>query len=442
MVGERKRVDVALPAGAPLYEYSSSLARLCELPEDELLPPAWSLAPVGRRPLALETSLAAAGIVDGAVLHLRDLLAGEADTAVVLDLDEEVTEAAARLAAWPWDRARRSLALLTLAALWLLAVPVLLAATLPRASVLASGLPAILCALLAAGLAFAARRGDWPVPPRLRVLTSLVAVPDAALAAARIAGPQVPAAHTALDAALGALLGSVAVLLAAPGLAAVALSLSLVFGLAVTSVLGVLGAAPVECAALVAATALGIGSFAPWTVGRFVAYSMDERRLGEADSDTIAGLVLQSRQLLTAVRSVIALLLGVSSVLLAGSGDPYGLGLAGAVALALFVRTSAFRLFVEALPALAAGSAGVLTIAYELPARLAAPAWAGPAAVSFLGLGLGLVTVWSMTRGDRREPRRPGWHALTDSLFSTASVPLAVGVFGVYAHMVAMGHGM
>ena len=442
VVGGRKQTDLALPARAPIYEYASQLAALVELPEDGLLPPAWSLAPVGRRALPLESSLAAAGVVDGEVLHLRDLLAGEADEAVVLDLDEEVTEAAARFGTQPWNRANRAVALMGVAAGWLLAVGVLLTVALPRSQDLLPGLLLLACAVTAGGIAFAARRAAWPVPVGLRLLTALVTVPDAAFAAARLAGPDAPGGTLALDAAGGAGLATLAVLLAVPGIMSTALCLGAVLCVGVTAVLGDLGASLQEIAALVAAACLGIGSLTPWGVGRFVAYSMDERRLGEADSDTIAGLVLTSRRLQTTVHWILGALLAGCVVVLGRSDDGYALGLAGAASLALLLRADGYPLVADALPAVLAGSAGLFGLAFELPGILGATWWTGPLVVTAVGLLLMAATVWKAARGDRREPGRPRWHSLLDGLLSTATVPLAVGVFGVYTHMVTMGHGM
>jgi hypothetical protein len=120
VVGGSRRVELALPARAPLAEFVSSLAPLCGEPESEALPPGWSLAPVGQRPLPLSASLAGAGVVDGAVLYLRDVLEGEADEPLVLDVQEAVVEADARLVTLRWDggRGTRAVVALGLAALW------------------------------------------------------------------------------------------------------------------------------------------------------------------------------------------------------------------------------------------------------------------------------------------------------------------------------------
>ena len=442
VVGGRKRADLALPARAPVYEYASQLAALVELPEDGLLPPAWSLAPVGRRALPLESSLAAAGIVDGEVLHLRDLLAGEADEAVVFDLDEEVTEAAARFGTQPWNRANRAVALMGVAAGWLLAVGVLLTAALPRSQALLPGLLLLGCAVTAGGIAFVARRAAWPVPVALRVLTALVAVPDAAFAAARLAGPNATGSALALDAAIGAAVATLTVLLAVPGIMSTALCFGGVLVVAVTAVLGDLGASLQQVSAFVAAAGLGIGSLVPWAVDRFVAYSMDERRLGEADSDTIARLVLTAQRLQTTVNWIVGALLAGCVTVLAGSGEDYALGLAGAVSLALILRADGYQLCADALPAVLVGSAGLLALAFELPGVLGAGRSTGPVVVTAVGLLLMAAVVWKAARGDRTEPARPGWHAVAESLLSTIAVPLAVGVFGVYTHLVSMGHGM
>src|ERR1700729_1328372 len=75
VIGTRKRVDVALPAAAPIGEHSAGLASLCGPAQASpgALPPAWSLAVAGGAPLPLSASLEESGVLDGQVLYLRDL---------------------------------------------------------------------------------------------------------------------------------------------------------------------------------------------------------------------------------------------------------------------------------------------------------------------------------------------------------------------------------
>ncbi|WP_405426175.1 EsaB/YukD family protein [Streptomyces erythrochromogenes] len=110
VVGERRRVDLALPAQAPIAEYAPRLAALCGQPESEAMPPVWSLAESGGLPMAPGDSLAGAGITDGATLYLRDHRDGEWGELTVTDLDEQVT--AARADSGLWSARRRAQAVL------------------------------------------------------------------------------------------------------------------------------------------------------------------------------------------------------------------------------------------------------------------------------------------------------------------------------------------
>jgi hypothetical protein len=173
-----------------------------------------------------------------------------------------------------------------------------------------------------------------------------------------------------------------------------------------------------------------------------VAYSQDERRLGGADSAAIGALVARSHRIQTSANWVLDAVAGAAAVLLASAPGGYAPGLAGAVALALLCRTTGLSRFSDALPSVAAACAALLALLWELPARWGGPWWCGPLAVCGVAALLLAATVWKATRGDRRELPRPGWHGVLDMLASTASLPLAVGVFGVYGDMVSVGHGI
>lgn len=442
VVGERRRVDLALPAHAPVAEYALSLARLCGQAEDELLPSAWSIAVAGQPPLPLTTSLAAAGIADGAVLHLRDMLVGEADEAVVRDIDEEVAEASARFGTWPWDRRHRAVSLMVAAALWLVAAVITTAVTVPRDIVLQPVLLAVLAAVVAVAAAWTARRRSWPVPGAVRALTALTAVPELAIAGGRLAGAHPGGGMFAMNTAFGAVVGAFAVFAAVPGVLTAALPPAALVGVVAVSVLRALGADAVQSTALTAVLVLGLFMLTPWAAGRVAAYSMDENRLEGADAETVESLVRQSRWLLVTASAVLAAVLGVTVVLLARSGDPYALGLAGCAAVALLVRADSFGLVAEAFPALLAAASGLFALMFEVPRRLSVPWWTGPLTATAVGLALLLSATYTAARRRRPGRARPGWHSTLEFLCSTATVALAVGVFGVYGRLVALGHGL
>src|SRR5258708_39439608 len=88
VIGARRRVDVALPAAAPIGEYSAGLASMCGQDSQRAMPPAWSLAVAGAAPLPLSASLAESGVVDGQVLYLCDLARDPGADATIEDVPE------------------------------------------------------------------------------------------------------------------------------------------------------------------------------------------------------------------------------------------------------------------------------------------------------------------------------------------------------------------
>src|ERR1700722_19642994 len=115
VVGETRRVDLAVPAQAPIAEFISTLAGLCAQDDDAAFPAVWSLAVPGRAPFPLHASLDQAGVLDGQVLYLRDLAAGEANEPVVLDIAEAVEEATDELGRWAWTPRSRDVTMLAAA---------------------------------------------------------------------------------------------------------------------------------------------------------------------------------------------------------------------------------------------------------------------------------------------------------------------------------------
>src|ERR1700735_90239 len=104
-IGTRKRADVALPAAAPIGEYSAGLAILCGQGQAShgALPPAWSLAVAGGAPLPLSASLEESGVLDGQVLYLRDLARDPGVHWTAEDIPELIATQAEpqRRGAWP-----------------------------------------------------------------------------------------------------------------------------------------------------------------------------------------------------------------------------------------------------------------------------------------------------------------------------------------------------
>src|SRR5258708_38598969 len=104
VIGARRRVDVALPAAAPIGEYSAGLASMCGQDSQRAMPPAWSLAVPGAAPLPLSASLAESGVVHGQVLYLCDLARGRGEDTTVEGIPELIAGRAENQGGGGWPR--------------------------------------------------------------------------------------------------------------------------------------------------------------------------------------------------------------------------------------------------------------------------------------------------------------------------------------------------
>ncbi|OLT21276.1 hypothetical protein BJF79_46875 [Actinomadura sp. CNU-125] len=174
-MGERRRVDIAVPAHAPITEYAAMLADLCGQDETDAMPPAWSLAPVGRPPFEPGDSLGTAGVVDGETLYLRNVLDGEFDGPVVSDIEEEI--AALEDDGTMWSARTRAYTTVVLGLLVLVGAAIALAAGGGAPGAIAAGVPLFATGLATPILAWSAARKHWPVPPGARTALAAAACP-------------------------------------------------------------------------------------------------------------------------------------------------------------------------------------------------------------------------------------------------------------------------
>lgn len=446
VVGARKRADLALPARTPIAEYITSVARLVEQPEpDDALPPAWSLAPAGEGVLSPAASLAAAEVLDGTVLYLRDAAGDESYEPVVLEIDEQVGAALESLGGRAWDRPRRAAAALCVGVLWLSVVAAASALSLPHAQALTAALIGLVAGIAATAVASAARVHGWPLAPALRVCVAACAIPDLAFCASRLGPAHATAGQIAVDTAVGALIGTAAVLAASPGVLTTVLPGIGLIALITTLILGMLHATSVDAAAAVTVLCIVLGALAPWSVGRFAMFSAQGGRGAEGlPAEAVAALVGRAHRLLVFVNIQLSAAAGVAMVVLAHSPDRYAAALSGCAAVALLARSGRFRLTTEALPGVLAAAAGIAACLWWAPAHLNAGFWAGPGAGPSAAAAAGalavLVGVGLVLRRSRRQGERKAWQSVVAGLCSIACVPLAVGVFGVYHHLVTVGH--
>lgn len=438
VVGERRRVNLAVPARAPITEYALTLAKMCGQDDADAFPAVWSLALAGRAPLPLVTSLDQAGITDGQVLYLRDVAAGEADEPVMFTLEEAVSDAAEGFGRWAWTPRSRAATGVALGMAWLVAALIAAAWGAPSASRLAPGGLGIVAGIASAVCAAVASRRGWPVPGPLRLALAVSVIPEFAVAGASIGGHAAPA-----TAAGGALAGALIAVTAVPDTVTAVLPIFAGIALAVCAPLSATRADQARWAAVLAVLLLLLAGLGPQVTGWLVAYSPFEPRLGAGSrpggrpAGGVAGQVRRA-WLFSAVWNGCLGLAGAADLAwLATAPNWFALALASCAGLALILAARRYQQLTEVVPGFVAGAAGLLAVTLELPARLNLHAWVGPAAATVAGLailGVGLARSFS-TREGKSRPR-----ILLLTLFRALSVALLPGAFGAFRHLLNLGH--
>ncbi|MFI2611722.1 type VII secretion integral membrane protein EccD [Kitasatospora sp. NPDC018619] len=434
VVGEHKRVDLAVPAAAPIAEYVTMLARLVGQEELEALPAAWSLAVPGGPTLHPVSSLSEAGVQDGQLLYLRDAAEGEFEEPLVRDVDELVADVADSFGDLRWTARARAVCATVLGALGLAGACV--------AAAVRGGWPGTVAGPVAVGSAFVLilaawllRRATVELPPRLALPIALAAVPCAAVAGWFLPDPS----HgNAIAAALGAMVGAGAALWAAPSAVTAAVLVFGVAGAAVTGLLAGLHANLAQGAATVAVVGYGMLLSAPWLAAQLAALWPTERA---SEEGMVRVMVHRARTLLFCWTAAVSLLLAVALAMLGSARGGYPPALAGCLAVAALLRAGTFRLLAEAAPVVVAGAVGLATTLLFAPDAMAAPGWVGPLALCVVGvLMAGAGVVLSFRRPAAGTAKRPPVLNVLGTLCGVAAVPLALGVFGLFQHLAAFGH--
>lgn len=434
VVGERRRVDLTVPARAPIAEYISTVAGLCEQDDDASFPAVWSLAAPGHGPLPLQASLDQAGVLDGQVLYLRDLAAGEADEPVVVDIAEAVGEATDELGRWAWTARSRSVALLAIGACWLVAALILLAArpdgVSPR---LLSGL-AIGAGLVSAAVASIVTRQERPVPAPAGLVLALSVVAELAVGGGFLAGHPTPVAVAG-----GAAAGCFLAFLAVRDLMILPLPVLAVITLALTIVLAGARAGAAQSASVVAIIGLTLMAVAPHWAAQAVAYPQLTGGVPGA-GDGVQDQVRRAWLLLAVWSTLVGLLTAADLVLLTTFPGWYAQALAGGAGLVLVLGAGTYGQLTQVIPNAVAGAAGLLALLLELPARLHLAPLAGPLAAMVAGL---LILSATFARGpaDGQPAAGPGGLSRASMLLLRAiCVALMIGSFGVFSELLSLGH--
>jgi len=439
VVGDSRRVDLAVPAAAPIAEYVTMLADLCGPADDDTFPAVWSLAVPGRAPFPVTSSLDAAGVLDGQVLYLRDVASGEADEPIALDFEEAVEQAAEPFERWSWTQGTSAVTTLSLGGCWLVATLVTLAvAGVPQGSRGMLAALALISAIFSSGLVATARRRQWPLPPALQLGLALSALPELAVAARFIVASTAGPATVVLAASVGLLIGSLFCLAALPSTVTMLAPAAALAELGVAILVSALRADGTESAALVVVLTLALISIAPQAIGALVASSLFAARDDGPDGEVASDQIKQAWWLLAAVNVVLAVASALALVVLADSSNALALALAGCGSVAMVLRAGTRRYLSEIVPALTAGGAGVLALLLESPRWLDGAAWSGAVAATVVGLA---VMLTGLARSFGGQPRR--WQRFLGPvgvLVGVASVPLMLGVFGLFGHLETLGH--
>jgi hypothetical protein len=455
VVGERRQVDLAVPARVPIATYVDTVARLCAQERSDILSPAWSLATATATPFAPERSLAEVGVVDGQVLYLRDVIAEEFADPVVYDVGERVNELAEGALGRSWDPRTRTMTVMTFGLGWLIATLIMLASRHQvRSAVLVDF--AVASSLVLPTLAWMAAERPWPVPTRLREILALSAVPTLALAARTLAtthlfaqmhGPhadRTAAGLTAFALVAGAMIGAFLAFNASPGVTTCAMLVAAGVVALLGGTLAMVKASALESAAIAAAADYGLLTFAPWTASRIVtvAYRSAAARLPpEQDDDPVATAMRAATTLLVFWSGGLAVVLAAALVPLAASRSPYAAAEAGCLGFALLLRAGSVRLVAEVLPVALAGTIGLFTLLLIGPGHLGWRSWTAPV---FLVLIAGLLLAYGFRRLMRRPElpsmARPRWLTSFSSILAGVGAALAIELSGVFARFVELGH--
>jgi type VII secretion integral membrane protein EccD len=438
VVGKRRRVDLAVPARAPIAEYLPALTRMCGQESDETLPAAWSLAPAGDRPFHPSVSLLEAQVVDGATLYLRDLVEGETDGPLITDLEEMVGDVGDQ---WVrWNARHRATTVIGIGAGGFIAALAALVLSAPEDPL--TGLVAIVSGFAFALAAGIATRRRWPVPARLRLAMALAACPALALAGYALPVSRTGGGAAAIAVVAGANIGALGALIAMLNVWTLTAELFVVVAMPVTILLALLHATRVECAAVIGVVALILLSAAPSAAGRLTALPPTRGTSAPVNpADEVAAMLARSRRVLIVLTLAVSLVLAGCLVVLGDSRDAYAAALALCLSLALLAQAGHSNVPVAVMLVMGAGATGLLTLVVRTPVTLLHATSAGLGPMIACGVCAILLCVgiaMAMLPADDVDTR-PAWLGSLALVLSVFTAPLAVGVFGVFEYLAGLG---
>ncbi|MGN6606884.1 MAG: type VII secretion integral membrane protein EccD [Jatrophihabitans sp.] len=439
---QRVRVDLAVPSGLPVSELIAIIVgRLGpEFADEGAAQGGLVIQRTGEAPLDPGVTLAAAGIRDGELLHLRrrsDQLPEVAFDDVLDAVGEGVLHRTPR-----WQPASTRTALLVSAGVVLGAATIALLLAGPGwlPSLLAAAVLAVVLLLVATQLA----RGD-------RLPGAAVVAASFAIVHAFVAGLVATGKHREL-----ADFGALQLLPAAAAAVFVAVVAVLLIGTAVPGFIAVIGAGALTAvgaavarwtdldaagtAGLVAGIALVVAPVLPMTSFRLarlplplVPTSAADLRadIGRIDSAVILGRTLRADQYLTGLSAAVAVVLGGAGVVLstAHGSAPW---LTVVIALVCLLRARVFGRRAQRWPLIGAGLATGLALVLVETSRQTSPG----AVVGFAGgaaaVAVVLLLAAAVVPGRRSSPPVARSADVLEALLVLAVIPLALAVMGVY----------
>ncbi|GAB7052396.1 EsaB/YukD family protein [Catenuloplanes indicus] len=447
VVGTRKRVDVALPAAAPVGEYAGRLADLCGQDSHDVFPPAWSLIPAGGAPLALEDTLADAGVADGAVLYLIDVAGDPGGEPAIEDIEELVAD---QTEDYRSKESPRGLVVIGLSLAWLAAAGVVL---LSLHGGLAAAIGMTLAAMVLLGTSWGLQQRRSAVPPSLTLGMSLISAVCMATAGGLLFA-ELSADLWWVGVIAGANLGMIMALATTPEIILFAVELQmLVAGLLVPLFLPLrVNAAEAAAAVVVAAIALLGGS--KWISASITAWASKPPKASAPMAQAVTVMLIRARGVLTFVIAGPVLALIIAQPVLALSGNWWAIALSAVAGAALLVRTKQAGFRSEAVAFGVAGLTGVFSAVGAIAERFFGTGGTAVALVigGFVVLGIGVLitlvelpiteSTTDVSLAGAAAAGRRSVAEVVGLLCNLAVAPLAMGVYGVYAELMEIGAGI
>jgi ESX secretion system protein EccD len=436
VVASGRRVDLSVPADAPLVEVLPELVRLTgeRAADEEGTPLGWALFRLNGVALDSERSLAEAGVRDGELLYLRGL-----DEAVAPPVVEDFVEAVAAVVdamggRWRPIHGQRLLIGLSAAA-WaagaLALLPVSGSQTAERAAVGLTAAAALLvvAALLArtfrqpaVGAAAAAAAWPWWALGAAQLSVWLAAAGGLSVVAAAVAGV-----------AVGAVAAGLAVRMLREPAAAVALTGTMLA--AAAAAVDAVGITPAQSAAGLVLLTLVVAAFLPGIAAR----AGGLLRAGDGDAASTAVLADQvgrGRRLLGWLLAGTAVT-GATGMAVLAVGNPAAQWLCAAAILAFALRARHHSFLSEVLPWLVAASVGAAALVAELARASGATAEVGAS----LATGAVLTVAALLAGGRRLSPQARQWLNRAELTANIALVPLALWVVGAFGALGGAARG-